>query len=66
MTNDGDPPDEIQKFVAENLDLLIRLLKHGSTEARGYALTALANGGRPDDVEQVRQEIEKVQEDNEE
>jgi len=44
------PTDELQQYVQENRDLLIRVLRHGDTDARGYALALLANGGTEEDI----------------
>ncbi|WP_079255012.1 hypothetical protein [Halococcus hamelinensis] len=58
-----DAPDEVEEYVAENHDLLVRMLAYGDTEARGYALALLANGGTPNDLEQVQREFDKLRED---
>jgi hypothetical protein len=57
---DSDTSEEVRKFVTENRDLLGRMLAHGDTEARGYALALLANGGTTDDFEQVQREFDKL------
>ncbi|WP_049903685.1 hypothetical protein [Halococcus agarilyticus] len=62
----ADDPEEVQEFVAENRDLLGRMLAHGDTEARGYALALLANGGKTDDFEQVQREFDKLRDADEE
>lgn len=54
------PTDELQRYVQENRDLLTRVLRHGDTEARGYALALLANGGTEDDIEEVQQVLEEL------
>lgn len=54
------PTDELQRYVQENRDLLTRVLRHGDTEARGYALALIANGGTEDDIEEVQQVIEEL------
>lgn len=56
------PTDELQRYVQENRDLLTRVLRHGDTEARGYALALLANGGTEDDIEDVQRELEDLNE----
>ena len=59
-----DNPEEVREYVAQNRDLLSRMLTHGDTEARGYALALLANGGTTDDLEQVQREFDKLQDDD--
>jgi len=54
------PTDELQRYVQENRDLLTRVLRHGDTEARGYALALLANGGTENDIEGVQQVLEDL------
>jgi hypothetical protein len=55
---DETPTDELQRYVQENRDLLTRVLRHGDTEARGYALALLAKGGTEGDIEEVQQVLE--------
>ena len=64
--SDVGSTDDIQEYVRQNRDFLTQVLRHGDTEARGYALALLANGGTTDDLEQVRQEFDKLQENGEE
>jgi len=52
--------DELTQYVRENRDLLKRVLRHGDTEARGYALALLANGGTETDIEDVRETLEDL------
>lgn len=54
------PTDELQQYVQENRELLTRVLRHGNTEARGYALALLANGGTENDLEDVQQLLEDL------
>ena len=49
-----------REYVQENRDLLTRVLRHGDTEARGYALALLANGGTENDIEGVQQVLEDL------
>jgi hypothetical protein len=56
----ADTPSEVREYVAENRDLLSRMLTHGNEEARGYALALLARGGTTDDLEQVGREFDKL------
>ena len=56
------PTDELQRYVQGNRDLLTRVLRHGDTEARGYALALLANGGAEDDIEDVQRILEDLNE----
>ena len=66
MTRNGPPDDKrtaVEQYVNENRDLLERVLRHGNTEARGYALALLANAGTPEDVEQVRATLEDLTDD---
>jgi len=58
---DDSTDDELTRYVRENRDLLSRVLRHGDTEARSYALALLANGGTDEDIEEVRRELGKLQ-----
>lgn len=58
-----DGTTDPEQYVRENRDLLERVLRHGGTEARGYALALLANGGTPEDKEQVRRALEELADD---
>jgi hypothetical protein len=60
-TRPDEPGDEIREYVEENEDLLSRVLRHGDTEARSYALALLANGGTDDDIEAVCRELQNLQ-----
>lgn len=62
--SEGDGPDEIEQYVAENRDLLARMLVHGDTEARGHALALLANSGTTEDFEKVEREFNKLRSDD--
>lgn len=64
MTVD-DTSGEVQEYVAENRDLLSRMLTHGNAEAQGYALALLANGEDSDNLEQVQREFDKLRNDEE-
>jgi len=59
--NDG--PSDPEQYVRENRDLIERVLRHGDTEARGYALALLANAGTSEDVEQVQAALEDLTDD---
>ena len=59
-----DTSGEVQEYVAENRNLLSRMLAYGDTETRAYALALLANGGTTGDLEQVQREFDKLREDD--
>ena len=59
-SNANDNPTDPEQYVRENRDLIERVLRHGDTEARGYALALLANAGTPEDVKQVRAALEDL------
>ena len=56
-------PNTVEEFVDENHELLTRLLAHGNSEAQGYALAALVNGGTDDDIDHVIQILEDLKTD---
>lgn len=56
-----DSTNELTRYVQENRELLSRVLRHGDTEARSYALALLANGGTEEDIEEVRRELDRLQ-----
>lgn len=62
-----DDLDEISvsEYVNEHRDFLSRVLRHGNTEARSYALALLANGGTDDDLDGVQEELKRLQNDEE-
>lgn len=60
------PTNTVEEFVDENYGLISRMLTHGNSEARGYALAVLANGGSDDDIEQVMQALEDLKTDTDE
>jgi hypothetical protein len=52
---------DAETYVRENRGLLVRVLRHGDTEARAYALALLANAGDSRDVERVREQLDEIQ-----
>lgn len=58
---DGDP----EKFVQENYDTLLRILKHSDDEfVRGLALSALLEYGSDPLVEDVERDLKNAREGN--
>ena len=64
MNTDNTNP--LAEYVEENHDFIARVLAYGDTEARGYALTVLANGGKVQDVEQIQRLLEELKQQLEE
>lgn len=58
--SDTDADNDVAEYVAENRDLLSRVLAHGDAEARGYALALLAEGGEVRDIEAVQAKLEDI------
>lgn len=52
--------DEIQQYVAENGDMLSRILTYGNEEARAYALALLANAEDAEGLEDVQGELDRL------
>lgn len=52
--------DQVSEYVSEHRDFLCRMLHHGNTEARGYALALLANGGSEEEIADVQRELENL------
>lgn len=50
----------VEQFVAENTDLLTRVLISGDTEAQAWALTLLANAEPAADIDAVREQLDKL------
>ena len=61
-TNNDGPADDIGEYVRRNRELLARVLARGNTEAQGYALAAVANGGDSHDIEEIQQMLEDLKE----
>lgn len=57
--------NEISEYVNEHREFLSRVLRHGDTNARGYALALLANGGSEDDIAEVQQALESLKDSEE-
>lgn len=52
--------DTINEYVDQNPEFLARVLAHGDTEAKGYALAVIANSASVKQIEQVQRELEKI------
>ena len=52
--------DDIQEYVAQNGDMLSRILACGNEEARAYALALLANAEDADGLEDVQDELDRL------
>ena len=63
MNISNETYEDVEQYVAENTDLLARILAHGDAEARGYALAALANGGTVEEIDRVQELLEELKED---
>ena len=63
MSASNETYEDVEQYVAENTELLARILAHGDAEARGYALAALANGGTVEKIERVQELLEGLKED---
>ena len=57
--------NEISEYVNEHRGFLSRVLRYGDTNARGYALALLANGGSEDDIAVVQQALENLKDSEE-
>lgn len=57
---DDESADRIEQYVAENTDLLTRVLTSGETEAQAWALTLLANAESTADIDAVRDRLEEL------
>lgn len=62
MTVAGELEDreDVRAYVQENRDLLVDVLLWGSKEARACALTFLSEGGDPEDIDWVREELDRL------
>ncbi len=52
--------DDIQEYVAQNGDMLSRILACGNDEARAYALALLANAEDTQGLEDVQGELDRL------
>lgn len=61
-TSRSAPKDEIdvEEFSEENPELLSRILAHGGTEARGYALAVIANGATVETIDEVQAQLDEI------
>lgn len=52
--------EDVRRYVEENREVLVDVLLWGSQEARACALTFLSFGGTPEDIEWVRDELDRL------
>lgn len=52
--------EQIDQYVAENTDILTRVLTSGDTEAQAWALTLLANAESTGDIDAVREQLDEL------
>lgn len=58
---DGDP----DKFVDQNRETLVRILKHGDDEfVRALALAAILEYGSDSDIEDIERQLQRVRDEN--
>lgn len=57
----GDETEErIEQYVAENTEMLARVLISGDTEAQAWALTLLANAESTTNIDAVRDQLDEL------
>lgn len=52
--------DDVAAYVAENRDLVARVLAYGTPEARGWALALVKNGASVDDIEEIQERLDDL------
>jgi hypothetical protein len=52
--------EDIQEYVAQNGDMLSRILACGNEEARAYVLALLANAEDTEGLEDVQDELDRL------
>lgn len=64
MTNkkqqSSETEERIEQYVAENTDMLTRVLTSGDTEAQAWALTLLANADSTAEIDTVREQLDEL------
>lgn len=51
---------DVKQFARDNPEFLSRILAHGSSEARGYALAVIANGATVEAIDEVQAELDEI------
>lgn len=55
-----DSQREIEEYVKENKQFLVRMLAYGDAETRSYALAVVANGGSINDISAIQRELDQL------
>lgn len=51
---------DLEQFSDENTEFLSRILAHGDSEARGYALAVIANGASVEKIDEVQEQLDEI------
>lgn len=56
----ADESTDVKEFARNNPEFLSRILAHGGSEARGYALAVIANGATVETIDEVQAQLEEI------
>lgn len=51
---------DLKQFARDNPEFLSRILAHGGSEARGYALAVIANGATVETIDEVQAQLDEI------
>ena len=59
-SRDNKSTSDCTDFVSDNRELLARILARGDSEAQGYALALIQEGGSASDIDQIQDLLEEL------